>query len=425
MNFEKTEAFAAKMDAEDTLKEFRSKFFIPKTTDGQEVAYFTGNSLGLQPKNTRENIEHELKGWETLGVEGHFHSNRRPWFHYHEYSKNTLSKIVGAKELEVVSMNNLTSNLHFMMVSFYRPEGKRFKILMESGAFPSDQYAVESQVRFHGYDPESAILELKPRKDENLIRNEDIKNIIDEQGDEIALILLPGIQYYTGQLFDMESITKWGHEKGANVGFDLAHAAGNVPMHLHDWDVDFAVWCSYKYLNSGPGNVSGVFVHEKHSDSKEIPRFAGWWGYDEEERFLMKKGFKPMPGADGWQLSNVNVIASAAHLASLELFGEVGMEKLRAKSILLTAYFEFLLSEINKNEKLLSIITPKEEEGRGCQLSLFFHKDGKKIFDQLTENGVIVDWREPCVIRAAPVPLYNSFKDVYRFYKILKATVNG
>lgn len=425
MNFNSSEELAKKLDEEDPLKTYRQKFHIPKSKEGVEVAYFTGNSLGLQPKSSRAHIEYEMKGWETLGVEGHFHTNRRPWFSYHQYSKKALSSIIGAKEIEVVAMNNLTSNLHFMMVSFYRPKGIKYKILMEEGAFPSDQYAVESQVKFHGYDPKEAIIEVSPRKGAYLLRTEDILKAIQDNAEEIALVLFGGVQYYTGQFFDLEAITKAGHKAGAQVGFDLAHAIGNVPLKLNKWGVDFAVWCSYKYLNSGPGNVSGIFVHEKHATDDNLPRFAGWWGHNQEERFLMKKGFIPMEGADGWQLSNVNVISSAAHLAALKLFEETGMERLRSKSIKLTNYLEFLIEEVNRaNGNPIQIITPKKPKERGCQLSLFFKKNGRKVFEGLMNNGVIVDWREPNVIRMAPAPFYNSFVDVYKFFEVLKNTIN-
>ena len=413
----KTLTYARQLDNEDELKEFRNKFHIP-TIEGKEVVYFTGNSLGLQPKNTKDYINEELDGWATLGVEGHFHAAKRPWFHYHKFSKEALARIVGAKPVEVVSMNNLTVNLHLMMVSFYRPTRERFKIIIEAGAFPSDQYAVESQIKFHGYPYADALIEIAPRYGEHHLRTEDILAKIEEHGDELSLILLSGVQYYTGQWFDMKQITAAGHEVGAYVGYDLAHAVGNVPLALHDWQVDFAAWCSYKYLNSGPGGVSGVFVHEKHGKSSDIPRFAGWWGHDESQRFKMEKGFKPMEGADGWQLSNVNILSSAAHLASLEIFDEVGMEKLRAKSLKLTAYLQSLLQDMH-DKQLLEIITPHAPEARGCQLSLLVNHNGKKIFEKLTQAGVVADWREPNVIRIAPVPLYNTFEDVYNFYSII------
>lgn len=422
MTYENSLAFAQQLDKEDPLNTFRDKFHIPVLND-KEVIYFTGNSLGLQPKNTKTYIEEELDGWATLGVDGHFHSQKRPWFYYHKFSKEALAKIVGAKPEEVVSMNNLTSNLHLMMVSFYRPTATRYKIIIEAGAFPSDQYAVESQIRFHGYDYDDALIEVKPREGEYHLRTEDILSEIETHKDSLALVLFGGVQYYTGQLFDIGKITGAGHTAGAFVGFDLAHAAGNVPLNLHKDEVDFAAWCSYKYLNSGPGGVSGIFVHEKHGNNPEIPRFAGWWGHDEGERFKMKKGFIPMTGADGWQLSNVNILSSAAHLAALEIYDEAGIEPLREKSLKLTGYLEYLLKEFNLPEDVLRIITPSDPNQRGCQLSLLVSKNGKSIFEHLTRAGVVADWREPDVIRIAPVPLYNTFEDVYNFCEILKKVI--
>jgi kynureninase len=422
MTFENTLQFAIQLDQQDPLRKYRDRFHIPKH-NGKDCIYFTGNSLGLQPKSTRKFIEEELSDWENLGVEGHFHAKKRPWFHYHKFSKEALAEIVGAKPEEVVSMNNLTSNLHLMMVSFYQPTKTKFKIVMEAGAFPSDQYAVESQLRFHGFDPEIALIEITPRQGEYTLRTEDITQIIEKEGDSIALILFGGVQYYTGQFFDLKRITETGHKVGAKVGFDLAHAIGNVPLNLHDSGADFAVWCSYKYLNSGPGGVSGIFVHERHAKDKDLPRFAGWWGHDEQERFKMQKGFKPMEGADGWQLSNVNVLSSAAHLASLEIFAEVGMKALRKKSKLLTGFLEYLLNSLKTDSVL--IITPSNPIDRGCQLAIVENKNGKKIFDALTKAGVVADWREPEVIRVAPVPLYNSFEDVYNFYSIFKMALDS
>lgn len=420
MNFEANEAYAQKLDKEDELNSYRNQFYIPQI-NGKEAIYFTGNSLGLQPKATKRFIEEELEDWQKMGVEGHFHAKHRPWFHYHKFSKEYLAELVGASPLEVVSMNNLTSNLHLMMVSFYRPTKSRFKIIMEAGAFPSDQYAVESQVRFHGFDPKEAIVEIAPRATEEYLLQKDIENEIEEHGDSVALVLFSGVQYYTGQYFDIAGITSTAHKVGALAGFDLAHAVGNVRLELHNSGADFAVWCSYKYLNSGPGGVSGVFVHERHARNKDLPRFAGWWGYDEKERFKMEKGFVPMPGADGWQLSNVNVISSAAHLASLEIFHSIGMEKLLQKSLKLTGYLEFLINSLQNQD--VKIITPKSETSRGCQLSIIVKNNGKGVFDMLTQNGVVADWREPEVIRVAPVPLYNNFMDVYRFYEILKTSL--
>ncbi len=419
MNYENTLAYAQYLDNNDPLRDYRNRFHIPKV-NGKDSYYFTGNSLGLQPKTARTYIEEEMKGWETLGVEGHFASNKRPWMEYHKFSKDALARIVGAKPIEVVSMNNLSVNLHLLMVSFFKPTKTRYKIICEAGAFPSDQYMFETQLKFHGLNPDEALIELKPRTGEHTLRAEDILSKIAEVGDELALVLIGGIQYYTGQLFDMKAITEAGQKVGAKVGFDLAHAFGNVPLQLHDWNVDFATWCSYKYLNSGPGNVSGIFVHERYANDSSLDRFAGWWGHNEKERFKMKKGFQPMPGADGWQLSNVNVISTASHLAALELFDEVGIEKLRKKSLKLTGYLEFLIKDIAGDSGIFEIITPSDPEQRGCQLSIFFHKDGRRLFDALAAAGVIADWREPNVIRIAPVPLYNRYEDVYQFAHILK-----
>lgn len=420
MTFENNEDFARSLDSKDPLKDYRNKFYIPNINN-KECVYFTGNSLGLQPKETEKHLLQELEDWKNLGVEGHFHAKHRPWFHYHKFTKELIAKVVGAKPLEVVSMNNLTSNLHFMMVSFYRPTKSRFKIVMEAGAFPSDQYAVESQVRFHGFEPEEAIIEISPREGEETLRTEDIVSYIKENGQEIALVLFGGVQYYTGQFFDLKTIANVAHQVGANAGFDLAHAVGNVPLKLHDSGADFAVWCSYKYLNSGPGGMSGVFVHERHANNPELPRFAGWWGHKEDERFKMQKGFIPMEGADGWQLSNVNVLSTAAHLASLKIFAEVGMETLREKSLLLTGYLEYLLTDLKSQN--IKIITPENPDERGCQLSIIVKNRGRDVFDALTKEGVIADWREPEVIRVAPVPLYNTFMDVFKFYQIFKRTL--
>ncbi|TRX61271.1 kynureninase [Fulvivirga sp. M361] len=423
MTYENSLEFALRLDEKDHLKNYRSQFHIPQH-NGKDCVYFTGNSLGLQPKTTKKIIEEELSGWATLGVEGHFHNNKRPWFYYHQFSKQSLAQLLGAKPVEVVSMNNLTSNLHLMLASFYRPTGKRCKILIEGGAFPSDQYAVESQIKNHGYDWNETLIEVTPRTGEYTLRTEDIIKAIEAHKDDLALVLLGGVQYFTGQLFDFKTITKAAHKAGAFTGFDLAHAIGNVPMQLHDDNVDFAVWCSYKYLNSGPGGVSGVFIHEKHGLNPDTPRLAGWWGHDESERFKMEKGFKPMPGADGWQLSNVNILSSAAHLASLEIFDEVGIESLSQKSKQLTGFLEFLLNSIPKEK--LEIITPENPAERGCQLSILVHHNGKVVFDQLSEQGVITDWREPHipgtggVIRVAPVPLYNTYSDVYHFYDLVR-----
>jgi kynureninase len=424
-NYEASESFAQQLDKADSISHFREKFYIPKQPNGAEVLYFTGNSLGLQPKTVREYIEQELKDWETLGVEGHFHA-KNPWMPYHEFLTEQMAQIVGAKPIETVVMNSLTVNLHLLMVSFYRPTPKRHKIVIEAGAFPSDQYAVQSQILFHcdasprrrGDAVANRLIELKPREGETLLRTEDIEQTILENGDEIALILLGGVNYYTGQAYDMRRITEAGHKVGAVVGFDLAHAAGNIELHLHDWNVDFAAWCSYKYLNAGPGGIAGVFVHERHSESFDLPRFAGWWGHDKETRFLMGSQFVPMRGAEGWQLSNPPIFQLVVLKASLDIFEEAGMKNLIQKSRQLTGYLEFLLKEI-KDERI-SVITPANPDERGCQLSIRVQNSDKNLFKAITEKGVIADWREPDVIRVAPVPLYNKFTEIYEFVQILK-----
>lgn len=408
--------YAQEMDNQDPLKNFRNKFLFPQF-NGKDTIYFTGNSLGLQPKSTKDYILQELEDWAKFGVEGHFEA-KRPWFAYHENLTEKAAKLVGAKPIEVVITHSLTTNLHLLMVSFYRPQGERYKILCEKKAFPSDQYALESQVKFHGYNPEDAIIEVSPREGEHTIRHEDILAEIEKNSASIALIMIGGVNYYTGQLFDMQKITEAGHKIGAIVGFDLAHAAGNVKLNLHDWQVDFATWCSYKYLNSSPGGVSGIFVHEAHANNSTLPRFAGWWGHDKSVRFLMEPGFKPMPGAEGWQLSNAPVLGMAAHLASLEIFEEAGLDNLIRKRILLTNYLEEIVENISDKHQStcqFEIITPKNNNERGAQLSILVHGAGKKLFDLLTGQGVIADWREPNVIRVAPAPLYNSFTDVYSF----------
>ncbi len=342
---------------------------------------------------------------------------------FEKKSKPTLAQILGAKEGEVVAMNNLSVNLHLLMVSFYRPTSSRYKILVEAGAFPSDQYMLETQLKFHGLNPSDALVEIHPREGEYTLRTEDIEAEIQRQGDALAMVNMSGIQYYTGQFFDIQRITQAAHGVGAVAGFDLAHAAGNVPLKLHDWQVDFATWCSYKYLNSGPGNVSGIFVQETYANRPDLPRFAGWWGHSEAERFKMEKGFVPMEGADGWQLANSNVLALAAHQASLDLFQEAGMTALREKSIRLTGYLEYLIQQISGNSGVLEIITPTNPEERGCQLSLLIHKGGKAVFDEWYSQGVVGDWRNPNVIRLAPTPLYTRYSDVYRFAKILEKSL--
>lgn len=413
MNYKNTADFALELDAKDELKNYRNEFHIPLQKNGEEHIYMCGNSLGLQPKRTKEFLNQELEDWATFGVEGHFHA-KNPWMPYHEFLTESYAKIVGAKPVEVVAMNTLTVNLHLMMVSFYRPTKKRHKIVIEGDAFPSDIYAVESQIRHHGLSVETSLIKLRPRDGESSIRTEDIQTIIENEGDEIALIMLGGVNYYTGQVFDFEKITKLAHVKGINVGFDLAHAAGNIKLNLHKWGVDFAVWCSYKYLNSGPGSVAAAFVHEKHHNTN-LNRFSGWWGHNKEDRFKMPDNFVPIKTAEGWQLSNPPILSLAAIRASLSIFDEVGMDKLVSKSKELTNYLLFLLASIDTER--IEIITPKE---RGCQVSIRVKNGNKELFDSITEKGVIADWREPDVIRVAPIPLYNSFKDVFNFYSILK-----
>lgn len=415
---------AKKMDAKDVLASYRERFFIPQL-NGKDCVYFTGNSLGLQPKKTKDYIQQELDDWAAYGVEGHFDA-KNPWFSYHEILTNQAAKIVGALDSEVVITHSLTTNLHLLMVSFYRPTKSRYKIICESKAFPSDQYVLESQAKFHGFDPTDAIIEVAPRDGEHTLRHEDILDAINQNADSLALVMIGGVNYYTGQLFDMEDITKSAHAVGAIVGFDLAHAAGNVKLSLHEWGVDFAAWCSYKYLNSGPGGVSGMFVHQRHENSPDLPRFAGWWGYDKEKRFLMEPGFIPMKGAEGWQLSNAPVMSMAVHKASLDIFDEVGMDQLRAKSDALTSYLEEIIENISlkyQDQCTFEIITPKDKSQRGAQLSILAHGKGKALFESLTKQGVVADWREPNVIRIAPVPLYNSFEDVYRFGEYLEKAI--
>lgn len=411
-SYESSEEFARKLDARDPLSDFRDRFHIPKTSSGKDCVYLCGHSLGLQPKTAQAYLQQELRDWAELGVEGHFHG-KNPWFTYHRLLTQQTAELVGARASEVVVMNSLTVNLHLMMTSFYRPTPNRHKIVIEGGAFPSDQYAVKSQVRFHGFDPALSLIELKSREGETYLRDEDIEALIEREGESIALILLGGVNYVTGQVFDLASITESGQRKGCIVGFDLAHAAGNIPLRLHDWGPEFAVWCSYKYLNGGPGCVGGCFVHERHARSWNLPRFAGWWGHDEKSRFQMGPNFRPMEGAEGWQLSNPPVLALAPLRASMEIFSEVGMDRLRAKSVSLTGYLEFLLHEIRSSK--FSVITPCEERRRGAQLSVRLNSQGRQICDKLTAEGVIGDWREPDIFRVAPIPLYNTYQDVFRF----------
>jgi len=413
--YEATLAYAQGQDQTDILFSFRERFYHPQHEE-RDAYYFCGNSLGLQPKSVSYLIERELRDWAKYGVEGHFRA-RNPWFSYHHLFSERLSKIVGAEKDEVVAMNSLTVNLQLLMMSFYRPENGRYKILMEEGAFPSDQYAIETQVRMYGYDPADAIIEIGPRASEYTIHEEDILEAIRSAGQSLAVVMIGGVNYYTGQYFDLQKITEAAHKVGAYAGFDLAHAVGNVPLQLHDWAVDFACWCSYKYLNSGPGAVGGIYVHAHHGDNPKMFRLAGWWGNDEKKRFKMEKGFVPQKGAAGWQMSNAPVFNMIAHDAALDIFEKAGMAALREKSEALTGYMEFLLKQLTHLP--FEIITPDNPLQRGCQLSLLFKERGKEVFEKLTKNGVIADWREPDVMRIAPVPLYNTFEDCYRFYEIL------
>ena len=417
-----TLAFAQQLDAQDPLADMRSQFAIPKQANGEDEYYFTGNSLGLQPKLARQYVIELLDSWQTHGVKGHF-EGEFPWMPYHEFLADQSAKLVGALPEEVIMMNSLTVNLHLMMVSFYQPTGKRTKILIEEHAFPSDHYAVESQLKHHQQDVQENMLLWAPRAAEELLNHADLYQMIEQQGDEIALILLPGVQYYTGQVLDMKTITGKAHAKGIMVGFDLAHAAGNLEMHLHDWQVDFACWCSYKYLNSGAGSVAGCFVHQKHAQNTDINRFAGWWGHDKASRFKMENNFKAIGTAEGWQLSNPPVLSLAAirgSLDTIDLAGGIGA--LRRKSLKLSQYLMDLIEAELADS--IHIITPREDEARGCQVSLMVTVeglDGKAMFDALEKNGVTTDWREPNVIRVAPVPLYNSYEDAFHFVRILKA----
>ncbi len=417
MSYQESRDFALSEDAKDTLAHFKEFFLIPRKS-GKDVIYFCGNSLGLQPIITQEYIDIELRKWGDFGVEGHF-VGEHPWFSYHITTKSSLSKLLGVHDHEVVSMNNLTTNLHLMLASFYQPKGKRVKILIEAGAFPSDHYAAESHMVQKGIDPKAHLICLKPGNGV-LFTKEEIGEAIKSIGDELALVLWPGVQYYSGQFFDLKFITEKAQEAGAYCGFDLAHAIGNLPMTLHNDGADFATWCSYKYLNSGPGGVSGIFVHEKHGLNPNFPKLTGWWGHDPASRFKMDNSFVPARGVDGWMLSNINVISMAAHRAALQLFDEAGFSELRQKSIRLTGYLEFLLQSKSTASKL-AVITPANPEERGCQLSVSLSGKGKEVFNELIEKGVILDWREPNVIRIAPTPLYNSFEEVWEFYQIFKS----
>jgi len=422
MTFEPGREFAERMDAQDDLAHARDLFYIPRTKSGEEAIYLSGNSLGLQPKSTAADITQELEDWQTMGVAAHTHG-RTPWLPYHEFVTNPLASLVGARPIEVVAMNSLTVNLHLMMVSFYRPSAARHKLVIESQAFPSDHYAVESQIRFHGFDPEKSLIIVEPRPGERTLRTDDIEQLLEDHGQEIALVLLGGVNYYTGQLFEMERITRAGHKHGCYVAFDLAHAAGNVPLRLHDWGVDFACWCSYKYLNSGPGSVAGCFVHERHANNSQLPRLQGWWGHQKETRFNMTPEFHAIPGAEGWQLSNPPILSLAPVKASLEIFDKYGMKALREKSVRLTGYLTFLLDQIDAAS--FSIITPRDPLQRGCQLSITLRENGRPVFERLHAAGIVCDWREPDCIRVAPTPLYNSFMDTYLFAEVLKTQLNA
>lgn len=417
--YDNSHAFAQTMDSQDPLRHFRNEFHIPQH-NGADCIYFCGNSLGLQPRQTTDYIAQELNGWASLGVEGHFDS-RYNWYGYHHFLTDATARLVGAQPHEVAVMNALTVNLHLLMATFYRPTSHRYKILIEAPAFPSDRYAVQSQALWHGFAPQEAIVVINPNPETQNIDNQYIVDAIAEHGEELALVLIGAVNYYSGQFFDLPRIVAAAHSVGAYVGFDCAHAAGNVLLHLHDWQVDFAAWCSYKYLNSGPGGVSGVFIHERYADRPDLPRLAGWWGNDENHRFTMSDDFVPQRGAGGWQMSNAPVLAMAAHRAALDLFDRATMPTLRQKGDLLTGYAEYWLQELNrKYGNSMHIITPKNTNERGSQLSVLMQEhNGKAIFDELTQHGVIADWRRPNVIRIAPVPLYNTFEDIYRFAQLL------
>ena len=416
-----TLAYAQKQDDQDELASFRERFYHPEI-NGQPAIYFTGNSLGLQPKSAEAYLAQELEDWRKFGVEGHFEA-RRPWYSYHEFFSKAMAEIAGAKETEVVAMGSLTANIHSLMASFYQPTKTRYKILCEKKAFPSDTYAMQAQAKLHGFSIEDAIVEIAPAKGSDLITEDAIIEKIYELGDSLATVMIGGVNYYSGQVFDMAVITDAAHKVGAYCGFDLAHGMGNIEVKLHEWQVDFSAWCTYKYLNSGPGSVGGLFVHENHHKRK-LPILAGWWGHDKNTRFKMEPEFVPMQSAEAWQMSNAPVFNMAIYLASLEIFQEATMPKLWKKSRPLTDYLEFVIQEVAKETGAdLEIITPKQQHRRGCQISVVAHGYGKALFDKITEAGVIADWREPNVIRMAPVPLYNSYEDVYRFGAILTSAI--
>ena len=422
LTYNTTLSFAKLEDELDQLSGYRDKFHIPKDKNGNELIYLCGNSLGLQPKTTKAYLEQELLDWANLGVEGHTHA-KNPWLNYHELLTPNMAKLVGAKPIEVIVMNTLTANLHFMMVSFYKPTKSRYKILIEGDAFPSDKYAVESQLRHHGFDDKDGLVLWSSREGEELARIEDLEAILKASGDEIALIMLGGVNYYTGQYFDLKKITELGHKYGCMVGFDCAHGAGNVSLELHKSGADFAIWCTYKYLNSGPGSLAGCFVHERHVFKKDLNRFTGWWSHNKQTRFNMRDEFDVLPGAEGWQMSNPPILSMAAIKASLDMFDEVGLQKLIKKSKKLTGYLEFLINELK--DQRIKIITPKKPDERGCQLSIQVKNSDRSLHDKLTKSGVICDWREPDVIRVAPVPLYNSYQDVYLMVDKLKNILHG
>lgn len=424
MQFQSTLAFAQQLDQDDPLQLFRQQFIIP-AENGKEKVYFLGNSLGLQPKRTKDSIQTIMNDWAAQGVEAFFGADE-PWMDYHDQLTKPLSKIVGCLPHELSVMNNLSVNLHLMLVSFYRPQGKRYKILCEAKAFPSDQYMMETHVKHHGFDPADTIIEIKPRAGEHIIRNEDLLQMIVQYREELALVLFGGINYYSGQVFDMQTITQLAQQAGAKVGFDLAHAAGNIELKLHDWHVDFACWCSYKYLNSGPGAVAAVYVHERYHKDETMNRFAGWWGYEKATRFKMEKGFKPMQSAEGWQLGTPAMLLYASHSAALEVVEEAGWEKINAKRKLLTAYLWYILDDVNTSQKqpIIEFITPRKETEHGCQVSMNMLQRGKEIYTELMKKGFYVDWREPSVIRLAPVPLYNTFEEVWKFGEALKGILS-
>ena len=420
MTFENTLAFAQLLDAQDKLSHFRNRFLIPQH-NGKDAIYFTGNSLGLQPKTTASYIQEVLNDWAQLGVEGFFEA-KNSWLHYHESLLQPLANVVGALPHEVVPMNALTVNIHLLLATFYRPTKERFKIICEAKAFPSDQYALLSQAQLHGYQPEDVIIEVQPRPGEQTICNEAILEAIEKHGNQTAVVFFGGLNYYSGQMFDMQAITEAAHKVGAYCGFDLAHAAGNIELQLHNWQVDFACWCGYKYLNSGPGGISGIYLHEKFATDTTLPRLAGWWGNDKANRFQMTPQFRPYSTAEGWMLSTTPMLLMAAHKASLQIFEEAGFDNLVRKGQQLSSYLIFILQQINQSlpEPAINIITPQNEKEKGCQVSMLMLRDGRKVFDALMSNGVLPDWREPDVIRVAPVPLYNSFEEVWKFGEIMR-----